>query len=318
MNHRTEISTLLLTQHGLITKQQVLAAGFTARTISRALDRGAYEEVLPGVLRSVQHPVTFESRAMAVQLHAGSGAALSGPTAARIYGLRGMFREHVWVRTARRSRARLPKWVTRTESAWLFEGDDVVRERDGWRLLAPAPMLLTLAEIFNDHRFERAAEDAWHLAIVTPHEAADFLDMHHSRGRRGIAGFARWIDKTSARRQPSQSEFELDVLDAVRRAGLPEPERQYPVTLATGEVVHLDLAWPDAQLAVEPGHSWWHGGDLKARADFARDRACGEVGWHVMRYDESARDDLPGLGAEVLSTYRRRRREVVSPFRGAV
>ena len=195
MNHRTEISTLLLAQHGLITKQQVLAAGFTSRTVSRALDRGAYEEVLPGVLRSVQHPVTFESRAMAAQLHAGPGAALSGPTAARLYGLRGMPREHVWFRTATRSRARLPRWVTRTESAWLFDGDDAVRERDGWRLLAPAPMLLTLAEIFNDHRFERAAEDAWHLAIVTPHEAAAFLDGHRSRGRRGFARFARWIDR---------------------------------------------------------------------------------------------------------------------------
>ena len=56
MNHRTQISTLLLTQHGLITKQQVLGAGLTGRTVSRALERGAYEEVLPGVLRSVQHP----------------------------------------------------------------------------------------------------------------------------------------------------------------------------------------------------------------------------------------------------------------------
>ena len=93
MNHRTEISTLLLAQHGLITKQQVLAAGFTARTVSRALARGADQEVLPGVLRSVQHPVTFESRAMAAQLHAGPGAALSGPTAARLYGVRGMPRE---------------------------------------------------------------------------------------------------------------------------------------------------------------------------------------------------------------------------------
>ena len=103
MNHRTEISTLLLAQHGLITKQQVLAAGFTARTVSRAIERGGYEEVLPGVLRSVQHPVTFESRAMAAQLHAGPGAALSGPTAARLYGVRGMPRERVWFRTAARS-----------------------------------------------------------------------------------------------------------------------------------------------------------------------------------------------------------------------
>jgi hypothetical protein len=316
MNHRTEIAALLVDQHGLITKRQVLAAGFTSRTISRALARGSYEEALPGVLRSRQHPVTFESRAMAVQLHAGGKGALSGPTAARLYGLRGMPREHVWLRTANRSRAQLPTWVTRTDSAWMFSNGDGVRERDGWQLLAPAPMLLTLAEVFNDHRFERAAEDAWHLALVTPHEAAAFLDDHRSRGRRGFARFARWIDSSTARRRPSQSGFELEVLDAVRRAGMPEPERQWPVTLATGEVVHLDLAWPDAQLAVEPGHSWWHGGDLKARADYARDRACGEIGWHVMRYDESARDDLPALGAEVLATYRHRRRVV--PFRGAV
>ena len=123
-----------------------------------------------------------------------TGRALSGPTAARLYGVRGMPREHIWFRTAARSRARLPRWVTRAESAWLFASDDAVREHDGWRLLAPAPMLLTLAEIFNDHRFERAAEDAWHLAIVTPHEAAGFLDRHRSRGRRGFARFARWID----------------------------------------------------------------------------------------------------------------------------
>jgi hypothetical protein len=49
MNYRTEISTLLVAQHGLVTKQQVLAAGFTSRTISRALARGAYEEVRPAI-----------------------------------------------------------------------------------------------------------------------------------------------------------------------------------------------------------------------------------------------------------------------------
>ena len=205
MNHRTEISTLLLTQHGLITKQQVLAAGFTAKTVSRALDRGAYEEVLPGVMRSVQHPLTFESRAMAAQLHAGPGAALSGPTAARLYGVRGMPRERVWLRTAARSRARLPGWVTRTESAWLFAGYDAVHDHDGWRLLAPTAMLLTLAEVFNDHRFERAAEDAWHLAIVTPHEAATFLDDPPEPWATGIRTI-RPLDPPDVRPSSPQSE----------------------------------------------------------------------------------------------------------------
>ena len=101
--------------------------------------------------------------------------------------------------------------------------------------------------------------------------------------------FERWLEKTAARTRPSQSGLELDVLDAVRRAGLPEPERQHPLTLRNGEVIHVDLAWPRARLGVEPGHSWWHGGDLGQRSDQARDRACDEIGWRIVRHDESLR-----------------------------
>jgi hypothetical protein len=116
----------------------------------------------------------------------------------------------------------------------MFSDLDGVRERDGWRLLAPAPMLLTLAEIFNDHRFERAAEDAWHLALVTPNEAAAFLDDHRSRGRRGFARFARWIDCRSARSRPSQSGFEPEVFDLGK----------FRADRASGEVVNQGLT-PD-------------------------------------------------------------------------
>jgi hypothetical protein len=306
MNHHPEIATLLRRQFGVIAHDQL--TGVSARTVSRARACGQYELVLPGVLRSLEHPMTFAARAMAVQLHVGGAGALSGPTAARIYGLRQMPSEHVWFRSAVRARSRLPCWVTRTESAWLLAGEGSVRQHGCWRLLAPAPMLLTLAELFNDHRFERAAEDAWHLRLISPSEAAEFLDDLRGRGRRGVARFDRWLIRTAARPRPSQSDFELDVLEAVLVAGLPEPRRQHPLTLMTGEVIHLDLAWPEVALAVEPGHSWWHGGDLGTRTDQARDRACGEVGWHVMRYDESYRADLAGVGKEVRATYELRRR----------
>jgi hypothetical protein len=309
MNHHPEVSRVLREQFGLITNRQMLRSGVSERTLRRARAAGVYEAVLPGVLRSVEHPVTFWSRAMAVQLHTGRAGALSGLTAARLYGLHQMPGEHVWVRVAERARGRLPSWVTRTASPWLLAGQESVRQHGRWRLLAPAPMLLTLAELFNDHRFERAAEDAWHLRLVTPHEAAGFLDGHRGCGRRGVTRFDRWLERTTARSRPSHSGFEVEVVQALRHAGLPEPQRQYEVTLLSGEVVHLDIAWPDVMLAVEPGHSWWHGGDLKTRADYARDRACGQVGWHVMRYDESARHVLAALGQEVRTTYEQRRRK---------
>ena len=112
--------------------------------------------------------------------------------------------------------------------------------------------------------------------------------------RRRAPASRRGCERVEASRRPSQSGFELDVLDAIRQAGLPEPARQYELTLPSGEVIHVDLAWPDVRLGVEPGHSWWHGGDLGQRRDQARDRACDAIGWRIVRYDEEDRKDLAG------------------------
>ena len=100
------------------------------------------------------------------------------------------------------------------------------------------------------------------------------------------------------------------MLDAVRRAGLPEPERQHPLTLRNGEVIHVDLAWPRARLGVEPGHSWWHGGDLGQRSDQARDRACDEIGWRIVRHDESLRGELAAFGLQLRIIHDERLRSV--------
>ena len=153
--------------------------------------------------------------------------------------------------------------------------------------------------VFNQHRFQRAAEDCWHLQLVTPDDAADYLAAIRRQGRTGVKTFEHWLEHTSLRTRPSQSGLELDVLEAVRRAGLPEPERQFPLALRTGEVIHLDLAWPNARLGVEPGHTWWHGGDAGMRADEARRRACDEVGWHIVPCTEKVRDDLAAFGLQV-------------------
>jgi Transcriptional regulator, AbiEi antitoxin len=304
-----EIAHLLASQFGVVSRAQLVALGVSTRTIDRWRSMGALVELLPGIYRSVATPGSFEARAMAVQLYAAPDGALSGPTAAHLFGIRGMPRSSTWATVWRRIQADLPRWAALTRSSWLDPFTDVVCVNGCFRVLRAPVMLLTLAELFNDHRFERAAEDAWHLRLVDPHEAAAFLDKIRGQGRAGVARFARWLDKTGARERPSQSGFELDVLDAVLRAGLPQPQRQHPVTLRSGEVVHLDLAWPNVQLAVEPGHSWWHGGDLRSRADQARDNACGEVGWQVMRYDEEWRTRLGELGAEVRATYETRRRQ---------
>ena len=130
-------------------------------------------------------------------------------------------------------------------------------------------------------------------------QAAEYLERIR---RPGVAGVASSIDGCAPRCPgggASQSGLELDALAAIRMAGLPTPVRQHPLTLLTGELIHLDIAWPSVCFAVEPGHSWWHGGDLRMAADYERDRACGEVGWHVVRFDQSMRQDLRASGQQL-------------------
>ncbi len=72
-------------------------------------------------------------------------------------------------------------------------------------------------------------------------------------GRRGVDRMRRWLERVGDRARPAQSGLEIDVADAAVAAGLPEPVRQHPVTLRNGEVIHLDLAWPEAQARLRAG-----------------------------------------------------------------
>lgn len=309
---RPDVLALLAAQFWVADVAQLTAVGVSARSINRARQRGTVVNILPGVVRLAGSDETFESRAMALQLHAGARSFLSGVTAGALHGLRQMPRSFVEITVPEPGTMVMPGWGRQARTSWIDVERDITVRPDGLRVATPLRMLFRLATTFNDHRFERAAEDAWHLDLVTPDDAADYLATIRKRGRAGVKRFERWLEKTAARTRPSQSGLELDVLDAVRRAGLPEPDRQHPLTLRTGEVIHIDLAWPRARLGVEPGHSWWHGGDLRKRADESRDRACDEIGWRIVRHDESLREELAKFGLQIRIIHDERMRSLRS------
>ena len=65
----------------------------------------------------------------------------------------------------------------------------------------PMRMLFGLADAFNQFRFERAAEDAWHRGLITPSEAAEYLERHRCRGKDGVSTIERWLERTEAHSQ---------------------------------------------------------------------------------------------------------------------
>ena len=280
--------------------------------IKRAQRAGIVTTIIPGVVRVTGSAESFAARALALQLHVGRDVFISGTSAGAIHGLRAMPRGTIECTIGETRKVVMPHWGRLHMTSWVDPERDVMTRTDGLRVATPLRMLFRLARVFNQHRFERAAEDCWHRQLVTPEEAASYLAAVRRSGRAGVIRFEQWLERLSFRNGPSQSGLELDVVDAIRRAGMPEPERQLPLVLRTGEMIHIDLAWPRVRLGVEPGHSWWHGGDLGQRADQARDRACDEIGWRIVRTDESVRDELTAFGRQLRVIYDERRRSLRS------
>jgi hypothetical protein len=302
---RPDVLRLFAAQFGVATTAQLGELGVTVRTLARARQRGVVRPVLRTVVELAEFPPTFRQRCMAAQLFGGERSMLDGATAGHLYGLRAMPMRPIRLVTATRRRGDVPDWLDVRNSTWVDLDDISVRD-DGLRIARPLPMLLSLAAHMDDRRFERAAEDAWHLGLATPQQAAVYLARTAGRGRSGFARFARWVERAVGRQRPAQSGLELEVAAAAVAAGIPEPVRQHPVRLTDGTLIHLDLAWPEVRLGIEPGHSWWHGGDRGQRAEQQRKRACAAVGWHVENYDETAARNLRTVGAEIAEIYRQR------------
>ncbi len=296
-------------QFGVVGYRQLTERlGMSKFQISRARGAGLLVDVMPGVLRLASSADAFEGRCMALQLASGGHGFLSGPTAARLHGIRKMPTTPVHFTIPPGHTITAPDWARVHVTSWYGGEVDRIRLDSGLLVATPLRTLFGLAARFNSHRFERAAEDAWHLGLVTPSDAADYLERHRCRGKDGVRTMELWLEKALGTTSPAQSDLERDVLDALARVGLPTPVRQHPITLPSGETIHLDIAWPDIRLAVEPGGNWWHGGDLGQRKDQSRDLAAAEVGWQIVRVDEHVRDDLMGAARRIRRLFRERSR----------
>lgn len=303
------ILQLAASQYGVLSRRQLIDdLDVSPSAYSRWRGRGVIVEVVPGVVRIASSPEDFMMRCMAVQLCVGEVGFLSGWTAGALVGLRSMRRQVIHMTVPTRVDRTLPAWADMHRSRWYDESDRTTRP-DGLVVATPMRMLWGLAATCNQHRFDRAAEDAWHLGLITPAIAWDYLDVHRCRGKDGVARLQGWLEDAMGRDRATQSNLERVLLEALARRGLPTPVRQHPLHLAHGGVIHLDIAWPELSLGVEPGASWHHGGDLGQRRDQDRDRACAERGWLIVRFDESMRDDPDSAAAQVARIYRRRRSE---------
>jgi hypothetical protein len=171
-------------QYGVLSRRQLIDEFNVPHwRIARTRKAGLLADVVPGVLRIVSSPETFRMRCMALQLQTRECGFISGWSAARLRDLRLMPAQPIHFTLPMGAGREDPAWAKVHRTSWYDAELDRETLDDGLIVAAPMRMLFGLAAAFNQFRFERAAEDAWHRKLITPDDASRYLQLHRCRGR---------------------------------------------------------------------------------------------------------------------------------------
>jgi len=284
-------------QHGVVSREQLLAAGQTPRVIRRAVDAGRLRPVFRGVYAFGHIALRREGWWMAALLACGEGAALSHRTAATIWGLVTGPTLPVDVTTST-DHGRKHRQIT-THRTLLVPLDAVVR--DDLRVTTPSRTTVDLAATLKGRALREVVERAQDLRRFDPIDVRDALARAPRRPR--SRRLHDLITVMSPDDDNARSHLERLFLALTRKAKLPKPTANHEIA---GR--RRDFAWPVERLVVETDGYRYHSSRAARRRDNRRDRQLTAVGWRTVRftYEEVAFE--PGVvGAELAQLLRNAR-----------
>lgn len=271
-----QLNRLAARQYSLAHRNQALDIGMTPRQIHERLESGLLVPVHQGVYRMAGAARTAEQDLLAACMAAGGDAVASHRSAAVLWGMRGVQAPtpEITVPGTRRPMLHGPR-VHRTD---LLHPIDVFT-RARIPVTTPARTLLDLGSVVSSLVVEPALEDALMRRLVTFHLLASTLQRLGGSGRRGAAILRALVEERDPASAPTQSVLEDRLFQVLRRAGLPDPVRQYRVA-----GVVLDGAYPHLRLGLEADSRIWHGGRLDVQRNSDKHNRLVAHGWRVLRF----------------------------------
>jgi very-short-patch-repair endonuclease len=276
-----QIWKLANSQHGVITRRQLLDAGFSADEVDGRIARGRLHRLWRGVYAVGRPQLTPVGWWSAAVLACGRGAVLSHESAAALWGIRGSnsgsegerdrpWRTHVSV-PARRSPRRAGIRVHRRRD---LSGSDQSRCR-GIPVTTPARTLIDLSTLLSPNHLEACVNQADRLGLIDPELLRSEIGNH--RGMDGVPVLRRILDRRTYRL--TDSELERRFLRVIRRGRLPEPLTQRRVN-----GLRVDFYWPDLRLIVETDGLRYHRTPTQQAKDRVRDQRLLAAGFTVLRF----------------------------------
>jgi hypothetical protein len=260
-------------QHGVVSRQQLVALGYDAEFAHRSLQSGRLHRIHQAVFAVGHAAIPARGRWMAAVLACGETSLLSHISAALLWELidRSSSLIHVLV-PGRGSRSRPGIVIHRTRRI----PDEHRTERDGIPVTTPARTLLDLAGLLPPERLRFAVEAADRRRLLDIHALVALCGEF--RGRRGVAALRRLALEQRGAVHRTKSPPEARFLRLCLRHGLPEP-----LVNTRLHGYEVDFHWPEARLVVEIDSYTYHRSWAQRRRDLRRDADLKARGVEVLR-----------------------------------
>lgn len=271
-----QLNRLAAGQYSLAQRKQALDLGMTSRQLHDRLESGLLVPVHKGVYRLAGASPTAEQALLAACMAGGEGAVASHRSAATLWALRGVETEapEITLLGSRQPRLR-GVHVHRTDR---LDRIDVSRRRR-IPVTTPARTLLDLGAVAPASVVESALEDALMRRLVTFQLLTNTLERLGGPGRNGAGVLRALVEERDPATAPTQSVLEDELFRVLRRAGVPEPVRQYEVA-----GVRLDGAYPALRLGIEADSRIWHGGRLDVQRNTDKANRLLAHGWRILHF----------------------------------
>lgn len=278
-------------QHALLTRPQVLAAGGSDSLIRRRTASGRWERVGRGVFAITGVPWTWRRRLCAILLALGSHAVVSHRAAAKLLGAGGAgeppYEFSVPVDRAPRPVPAPPHARPDEVPVVIHESIDLHHANpvrvDGILVTAPARLAVDLGSVISFRRYRSA------VARIRSDHGVSWLDLerqyrrHSIQGRNGCGALRDLLDLEHEEAGAPDEVVEALLGDLLADAGLPAPLPQFPVQRPDGRMAYIDLAYPDLFIAIET-EGRVHLREDVHQADHERRNQLVLAGWTVLHF----------------------------------
>jgi very-short-patch-repair endonuclease len=268
----SELWRLVRRQHGVVTRAQLLAHGYSRHAIEHRLAKGRLYRVHEGVYAVGRPELTRYGIWMAGVLACGEAAVLSHLHAAALWEIRTYAAGPIHVSVPLPRQVNRPGIVIHRRKALT---DDDLTTHHNIPVTTPIATLVDIAPTLTRDEREAAINEADKRKLVNPPTLRAALD--EAVPRPGTAILRNTLDHRTF--TLTDTKLERLFLPLARRAGLPKPRTQ--------EWIHgfkVDFHWPDLNLVVETDGLTYHRTPAEQATDRVRDQTHLAAGLTPLRF----------------------------------